>query len=334
MSKTSEPPGPLSPDDALPPVEPPSAGFIVQLFVVPAVIVSIIVLVWLLFNWLAHMGEDRQSYINALRRDNAGRWQAAVNLANALRRPSNKLKHDAEFASELSALLTNELEQADGRASENDVRLRVFLSRALGEIYVVESIPALLAGTRLEGDADLPVRVAALQALAVLASNLDEEALADQNEMKAALIAAAGDGEPEVRSAAAYALGVVGGDEACEALANLVHDAAPNVRFNAATGLARHGRAEAVPVLVEMMELTDDEHWETGRDPAMREAKRMTIVVSALHAAGMLVDQHPEAADMDKLRDAVELLTGSDQQRIQVTAREVRQVWQEQSATP
>lgn len=177
MSKPSEPPGALSPDDALPPVQPPSAGFIVQLFVVPAVIVSIIVVVWLLFNWLAHMGEDRQSYINALRRDNAGRWQAAVNLANALRRPNNPLKHDPEFAGELSALLSAELEQADERQSENDVRLRVFLSRALGEIHEPESLPALLAATRAPQDADLPVRVAALQALAVLASNLDDETL-------------------------------------------------------------------------------------------------------------------------------------------------------------
>ena len=34
---------PLVGDELLPPVEPPSAGFIVQLFVIPAVIVLIIV---------------------------------------------------------------------------------------------------------------------------------------------------------------------------------------------------------------------------------------------------------------------------------------------------
>ena len=41
------------PDSALPEVQPPSAGFIVQLFVVPAVIVLIIVAVYVLFGRLA-----------------------------------------------------------------------------------------------------------------------------------------------------------------------------------------------------------------------------------------------------------------------------------------
>jgi hypothetical protein len=37
----------------LPPVEPPTAGFIVQLFVLPAVIVAVVIVVWLLFGKLA-----------------------------------------------------------------------------------------------------------------------------------------------------------------------------------------------------------------------------------------------------------------------------------------
>src|SRR5690606_15580530 len=116
MSTPTQPPESMSPDDILPPVEPPSAGFIVQLFVVPAVIVTIIVLVWTLFNWLAHMGDDPSNYIKALRRDNAARWQSAVNLANALRRPNNPLKRDANFARELSGLLLAELDS--GRLGE------------------------------------------------------------------------------------------------------------------------------------------------------------------------------------------------------------------------
>ena len=53
----------FSPDDALPPVEPPSAGFILQLFVVPGVIVVVVIMIWLMFNWLAHMGTDPRSYV-------------------------------------------------------------------------------------------------------------------------------------------------------------------------------------------------------------------------------------------------------------------------------
>src|SRR5690348_13895689 len=71
--------GRLDTASALPPVEPPSAGFIVQLFVIPAVIVAIIVVVWALFSWLAHTGSDPKAYVEAMKRDNESRWQAASN---------------------------------------------------------------------------------------------------------------------------------------------------------------------------------------------------------------------------------------------------------------
>ncbi len=44
------------PDQQLPPVKPPSPAFLMQLFFIPLIIVTIIVMVWLMFSWLAHMG--------------------------------------------------------------------------------------------------------------------------------------------------------------------------------------------------------------------------------------------------------------------------------------
>ena len=44
MSSNSPPSRGLSPDEALPPVEPPNAGFILQLFIVPGVIVVVVVM--------------------------------------------------------------------------------------------------------------------------------------------------------------------------------------------------------------------------------------------------------------------------------------------------
>jgi hypothetical protein len=40
----------------LPPVEAPSAGFLLQLFFIPMVIVTIIVSIWAMFSWLVHLG--------------------------------------------------------------------------------------------------------------------------------------------------------------------------------------------------------------------------------------------------------------------------------------
>ena len=117
---------PINPDDSLPPVEPPSAAFLVQLFLVPGIIVAIIVCVWLAFHWLAHLGNDPQAYVRTLRRANEGRWQAALNLANDLRGPNGSgLKADVKLASELGSILDDEI--ASGRTGEQSETLRLYL---------------------------------------------------------------------------------------------------------------------------------------------------------------------------------------------------------------
>src|SRR5882757_6684615 len=101
----------ILPQNSLPPVEPPSAGFIVQLFVVPGVIVTIIVLVWLMFNWLAQQGNDPYSYVEALGHNNDARWQAASNLADALQmeKKDGELRNDPAIAKKLAAILDTEI---------------------------------------------------------------------------------------------------------------------------------------------------------------------------------------------------------------------------------
>ena len=126
MSASLPPSERFSPDDALPPVEPPSAGFIVQLFVVPGVIVIVIIMVWLMFNWLAHMGNDRDAYVRALSRNNEARWQAAYNLAEALRSEriaqQPVLTVDKKLAEQLAGILQEEME-----AGSMEERMEVFL---------------------------------------------------------------------------------------------------------------------------------------------------------------------------------------------------------------
>ena len=58
-SRPSEPSAqrPLAADELLPPIEPPSAGFILQLFIIPAVIVAVVVLLGWLVTTLATTGE-------------------------------------------------------------------------------------------------------------------------------------------------------------------------------------------------------------------------------------------------------------------------------------
>ena len=51
----------------LPPVEAPSAGFVIQLFVIPAVVVAVVIMVWLLFGKLAGGERDPAEYVRRLR---------------------------------------------------------------------------------------------------------------------------------------------------------------------------------------------------------------------------------------------------------------------------
>src|SRR5262245_36341482 len=171
MSDSRSTPSSFSPDDALPPVEPPSAGFLVQLFLIPGVIVAIIVVVWLLFHWLAQMGNDPRQYIKQLRGNSETRWQAAVNLAGALHGEAGQAtKQDASFATQLAQILDDEIKA--GGMEEGPVNMRIYLCRALGEFQVDAGLPALLKAAETQrNDAEIDVRRAAVQGIGSLAAN-------------------------------------------------------------------------------------------------------------------------------------------------------------------
>ena len=281
---------PLNPDDSLPPVEPPSAAFLVQLFLVPGLIVAIIVCVWLAFHWLAHLGNDPQAYVRTLRRANEGRWQAALNLANDLRGPGGgQLKSDADLAAELGSILDDEV--TSGRTGEQSQTLRLYLCRALGEFSVPEAAAALVR--RVTADGDSETARAAVEALAVLASTLAEAGrdFTDRPEVITAVTAASTSADAELRNACSFTLGVLGGEPSVEALLRLASDEDADVRANAALGLARLGRSEAYETLSEMLATPDIETTAASSDEEQSQRyKRVLVVVNALRGIAALVD--------------------------------------------
>lgn len=292
-------------NDSLPPVEPPSAGFLVQLFLVPAVIVSIIVCVWLAFHWLAHLGSDPQAYVRTLRRGNEGRWQAALNLANDLRGPGGAtLKTDESLAGELGRILADEV--GSGRTGEQSQTLRLYLCRALGEFTIpAAALPLVEQAGRVS---DPQTARAAVEALAVLSTNLlaAGHASPDSAAIAAAVVSASRSDDKPLRGAAAFTLGVVGGDAAIERLVQLAADDDDDVRYNAALGLARQGREEALDTLAEMLSLDDVSVPPGGDDPAAqsRRYKRALVVINALRGVAAMVDstaEPPPSAIVDRV---------------------------------
>jgi HEAT repeat protein len=292
---TEQPRRGITPDDALPPVEPPSAAFLVQLFVVPLTIVACGLFVVWGFYWLAQMGNDPESYVRALRRNNEGRWQVALNFANDLRGPGGAaLKNDARLAGELASILDDEVAsgrpRGGGHAGEQSRTLCAYLCRALGEFAVTDAAAPLLR--RAADTNDPPTAQAAVEALAVLASNLAVagRGFDDPAAVSTALLAASRSDVEVLRSSAAFALGVVGGAGASDRLVQLVDDGDDDVRYNAAIGLARQGSDRAWGAIEEMLALPDSVP-EPGDSRGQADRyRRAMIVVNALKGVGLLVD--------------------------------------------
>src|SRR4029079_9786547 len=124
------------PED-LPPVQPPSAGFILQLFVVPGLIVLDIVGVWLLFGKLATGDQDWKGLLVELQHPNPHRrWRAASGLAQMVKADQQmggigeRLSGNREIAQALAEVLSTEVKR--GGQSDDDVKYETFLANALG----------------------------------------------------------------------------------------------------------------------------------------------------------------------------------------------------------
>src|SRR5271170_4748762 len=95
----------------LPKVEPPSAGFVVQLFVIPALVVVVVIIVWLLFGKLAGGERDAMEYVRQLRSPTAN-WRLAFELASLIQNDA-KIGSDPVLLGELTNLLAHELDRND-----------------------------------------------------------------------------------------------------------------------------------------------------------------------------------------------------------------------------
>ncbi|HTQ38849.1 MAG TPA: HEAT repeat domain-containing protein [Pirellulales bacterium] len=315
---------PLSPDDALPPVEPPSAGFLVQLFLIPGLIVAIIVVVWLLFHWLAQMGNDPREYVKKLRGNNEVRWQAAVNLAGVLHGSAgDEIKRDAAVATDLGQILSDEIAAAS--TDERSINLRIYLCRALGEFQVEAALPPLLtAAATQHSDVEIGVRRAAVHGLASLAANLQAAQPGWKNsELVATLITDSKSDVDNLRAESAFALGVLDDVQATQRLTQMLDDPHPDARFNAATGLALQGNQAALPVLLEMLDA--DQHLATEEEqPENRREKEALVNISGLKALAQLADAN-STVDLSQAQPAVERLAKSDIPEIRENAVALRE---------
>jgi HEAT repeat protein len=306
-------------EDLLPPVEQPSARFIIQLFVVPALIVILVLSVWLAFNWLVRSTEKDPNQLIAAIEQGPGvaRWQRAQELAQRLQDkhyPEFRQSHEA--ARELARMLNREIDQA--QKADEDIAFRKYLVSALGEFDVEEGTDALLKAAKTNRDsADQKVRDAAIQALAVRiynVSKLDPPVQLATPELEPTLLELAADTDPVIRFQAAYALGHLGTPAAIKQLQVMVNDPDASTRYNAAVALAHRGDVKSIDTLTEMLDMNEQagvrDESEEGKP-----FKRTVIIVSAIDAAHALARQNPKA-NLAPIIKALEEIASADKETL------------------
>ncbi len=277
----------------------------VQFFLIPLVVVGITVLMYVGFRSL--LADDRapQDYLTEIRSGGANRqWPAAYELSRLMSDPA--VRADRALA---PALVRAFEESRDG-----DPRVRRYLALAIGRL-----------------DPPLPPA-----AVASLVASLDEPAVPwqpdwfsrfngwteiDINEARITTIWALGSsGDPTVvprlqpwldssdagiRKMVVYALGALPGEEQLVTLRTALTDAVPDVRWNAAIGLARHDNREGVPVLRQMLDrayveqtVTREVRLDADLDPVA------DVMIGGLRALAALKDA--------SLRASIEALSQQD----------------------
>ncbi|HVR43529.1 MAG TPA: HEAT repeat domain-containing protein [Thermoanaerobaculia bacterium] len=251
---------------------------LLQFVVFPLLVVAVGVFVFLLFGALATERDDIDDHLAAIRSGSSHRrWQAAYQLAMAIQR--GEAVDDPEVATRVLELYRE--------ADDDDPRVRRYLAMVLGRLGDPRAIPLLLES--LEAG-DLETRIYAILALA----EIGDPAAADP--IAAAL---ASSDDPDLRKAAAYALGRLGSRAHLPQLRAALRDPVPDVRFNAALALAALGDSSGIGVLRRMLDRD-----ELARVPGIREDQKEAILVQAIPAYALLAGE--------EARPLLESLASSD----------------------
>ncbi|MAG92413.1 MAG: hypothetical protein CMJ48_01495 [Planctomycetaceae bacterium] len=302
------------PED-LPPVEPPSAGFIIQLFVIPALIVAAVIGVWALFGQISASDQDWERLVADLRTTNEHRrGRSATALAQMLRADydldakDRKLINNPVIARELSNLLTEQLKDPTA-ADEAGIMHQAFLARTLRLLDAQETvIPALREAMKSTHDRD--VRKNAVASIAVIAGRMQEEnKTLDAPELVDELVEITTESDPLLRQLGAFALGLIPGEISRRRLTVLVEDTFDaSTRANAAIGLARQGSTAGYEAFRDV--LTNDS----------TEIEHLLALKNVLKAIGELADRW-EASQKTELTGLIEpLAEGSVETAIKIEA--------------
>ena len=305
----------------LPPVEPPSAKFIVQLFVVPGLIVAAIIGAWLLFGKLASAEQDWQALLADMKSSNEHRrGRGAMGLAQALAADQNRkgvsgprLTTNPQIAQELSAFLAETLKSSSTEPSVIDQQ--AFLIRTLGTLDVPEAVLPVLREA-MDEKHDREVRKNAVLAAATIAHRANERGAGLSGEgIVDELSNVAKDGDPLLRSSAAFTLGLFPLGKIQQPLTVLLSDVDANTRVNAAIAFTRQKSLDGVPVLREVLATAA-----TTKTAAPSGDSSVIATSNALKAVSELASRLDDPTRVEIVRDVETISKSYPEPRVRLDA--------------
>ena len=277
----------------------------VQFFLIPLAVVGVTVLVYVGFRSLLADQRTPADYLREVRYGGWSRqWPAAYELSRQMEDPAVR----ADRA------LVPELVKAFEDAKDGDPRVRRYLALAIGRLeppLPKEAVDALTKAldepgaqwtpdlfSRLNGWAEIDINEARIMTIWALGSSGDASVAPKLQTLYAS-------SDAGIRKMVVYALGALPGDDQLATLQQALEDEAPDVRWNAAIALARHGSADGVPVLRDMLDRSFVERT-VKRDVRQYEDQDPVadVMISGLRAAAALKN--------DSLRPSVEGLSQQD----------------------
>ena len=318
--------------DELPPVEPPSAGMIIQLFLVPALIVALIVGVYTAFGTLASQELEWRQLVVDVRSENPHvRWRAALGLAQMLdadtqrKERSEHLADNTDIATALADVYSDLIDKSS--PTEEEEKQIEFLSKALGRMRVKQIIiPVLRDG--ITTDREAGIRKHSLTGLAMLAGSVNTAggSITDP-ELIAEVIEISRERDQLMRHQATFILGLVDFPAAMDRLHVLLLDPDQMTQLNAALGLARHGSAAGYDVFQKLIH--DGSRWQLNpstveeSEQELQYFERVLMLTNALNAIERLKDQWTESQSHQLTVDLQSLLKSSRDLVLNSKIREV-----------
>lgn len=283
----------------------------VQFFLIPLAVVAVAAVLYLGLRSMLADNRGAQEYLAEIQNGGTDRrWPAAYELSRLMADPA--VRADRSLAPALV--------EAFERARDDDPRMRRYLALAIGRLdppLPPEAIDALSKSL----DVPDPAGVSGNPASDTWMSRLTGWSESDIGEVRISAIwalGASGDprvvarlqplyesSDPGVRKMVVYTLGALPGKSQIVTLRTALQDAEPDVRWNAAVALARHGNREGTGVIRQML---DRSHVEQAVKREVRQDSDMDpiadVMISGLRAAAALKD--------DALREEIVALSQHD----------------------